>query len=390
MATTAARARSLDIERVDRAVEEAIGAGEPGTPRCSGTASSRSCSAGLPSGPSSPSSGCRRSATSRSSTGTAICSTATPLRCATAVSGWCPPSCVSRKRPAPGRRAAYLVQPLVPREHHPQRAAAEGHAGDGRRAAGHPGRAGRDGRRPELGLDAQASNWAVEDGGLACFDLSTPLMRSPEGQHRLRLAAWSIYRRSAACCDLWRTGSWPSTTIPAPCCSTWPRTSSRSASTAGCRRFSGRLPPECRRPSRRARCVATSPATRSCGCSCSGCAAPTAPGNVACGAGHTPSCRLALPVRTPGATRERDPMTVERPFDVSAEALDRSRAISRRTRPRPSARSGSTSSRAAGVRSGTTGRHLNCRSSGGGVQLRPPPRIRRRGAGGRRARARHG
>ena len=93
-----------------------------------------------------------------------------------------------------GPPRAYLVQPLVPREHHPQRAAAEGHAGDGRRAAGHPGRAGRDGRRPELGLDAQASNWAVEDGGLACFDLSTPLMRSPEGQHRLDLSLFlSIY-----------------------------------------------------------------------------------------------------------------------------------------------------------------------------------------------------
>ena len=31
MATTAARARSLDIELVDRVVEEAIRAGEPGT-----------------------------------------------------------------------------------------------------------------------------------------------------------------------------------------------------------------------------------------------------------------------------------------------------------------------------------------------------------------------
>jgi Family of unknown function (DUF6206) len=47
----------------------------------------------------------------------------------------------------------------------------------------------------ELGLDAQASNWAVEDGrALACFDVSTPLMRSRDGSHELDLSLFlSIY-----------------------------------------------------------------------------------------------------------------------------------------------------------------------------------------------------
>jgi hypothetical protein len=45
-----------------------------------------------------------------------------------------------------------------------------------------------------LGLDAQAANWAVEDGRLSCFDVSTPLMRSPEGRHELDLSLFlSIY-----------------------------------------------------------------------------------------------------------------------------------------------------------------------------------------------------
>jgi hypothetical protein len=45
-----------------------------------------------------------------------------------------------------------------------------------------------------VGLDAQASNWAVEGDRLACFDVSTPLMRSPEGHHELDLSLFlSIY-----------------------------------------------------------------------------------------------------------------------------------------------------------------------------------------------------
>ena len=105
----------------------------------------------------------------------------------------CPPSCVSRKRPAPA--AARLSGPTA-------RAA---------RTSPSTCCCGRPRRRlaprcwtpwssrsrwssTRAGLDAQASNWAVEDGGLACFDLSTPLMRSPEGQHRLDLSLFpSIY-----------------------------------------------------------------------------------------------------------------------------------------------------------------------------------------------------
>jgi hypothetical protein len=46
----------------------------------------------------------------------------------------------------------------------------------------------------DLGLDAQPSNWAVEDDGLVCFDVSTPLLRGPAGRHELELAPFlSIY-----------------------------------------------------------------------------------------------------------------------------------------------------------------------------------------------------
>ncbi|HSD80061.1 MAG TPA: DUF6206 family protein [Solirubrobacteraceae bacterium] len=46
-----------------------------------------------------------------------------------------------------------------------------------------------------VGLDAQASNWVVQDdGGLACLDLSTPMLRDAAGRDRLDLDVFlSIY-----------------------------------------------------------------------------------------------------------------------------------------------------------------------------------------------------
>jgi len=45
-----------------------------------------------------------------------------------------------------------------------------------------------------VGLDAQAGNWAVDGDRLALFDVSTPLLRSPEGRDRLDMSLFvSIY-----------------------------------------------------------------------------------------------------------------------------------------------------------------------------------------------------
>ena len=43
---------------------------------------------------------------------------------------------------------------------------------------------------PVLGLDAQLSNWAMIDGKLLYLDLSTPLMRTSQGQERLDVALY--------------------------------------------------------------------------------------------------------------------------------------------------------------------------------------------------------
>lgn len=99
-----------------------------------------------------------------------------------------------RMQPAPGGVHAYIVQPLVPREQVMSVAL----------TSAPPGRAeawldrlveivcGAVDER--LGLDAQAGNWAVEDGRLALFDVSTPLMRSPDGGDQLDVALFaSVY-----------------------------------------------------------------------------------------------------------------------------------------------------------------------------------------------------
>ena len=194
MATTAARARSLDIELVDRVVEEAIRAGEPGTLQVLGYGE-LTLVFGWPR--ERPEFAVKRLPPFRDVAqleryGDLLDRYTAALRDrgvrlvptelgATDADGGGPPH-------------AYLVQPLVPRERHLNVLL--------RKAAPETGAALLDTLveqvamvvDPELGLDAQASNWAVEDGGLACFDLSTPLMRSPEGRHRLDLSLFlSIY-----------------------------------------------------------------------------------------------------------------------------------------------------------------------------------------------------
>lgn len=89
---------------------------------------------------------------------------------------------------------AYLLQTLVPRERLLNVLLRNARPEEG--AALLDGLAERVARVVDdrLGLDAQASNWAVDDGGLACFDVSTPLMRSQSGRHELDLSLFlSIY-----------------------------------------------------------------------------------------------------------------------------------------------------------------------------------------------------
>ncbi|HEX6583640.1 MAG TPA: DUF6206 family protein [Thermoleophilaceae bacterium] len=190
---TTTPAAALDIERVDRAVEEAIRAGEPGSLRVLGYGEI-SVVVGWPC--ERPELAVKRLPPFRDQgqldryadllerytaalRGRGVQVVPTELRAAKAGRG--------------GPRA-YLIQPLVPRERQLNVLL--------RKAPPEIGAALLDALAeqvalvvdPELGLDAQASNWAVEDGGLACFDVSTPLMRSRDGRHELDLSLFlSIY-----------------------------------------------------------------------------------------------------------------------------------------------------------------------------------------------------
>ena len=99
-----------------------------------------------------------------------------------------------RVLPGPDGVHVYLVQPLVPRERVLSVALA---SAEPRRAEALLERlvdaicGAVDSR---LGLDAQAGNWAVEEDGLALFDVSTPLMRAPDGSDVLDMALFaSVY-----------------------------------------------------------------------------------------------------------------------------------------------------------------------------------------------------
>jgi hypothetical protein len=100
-----------------------------------------------------------------------------------------------RSRPAPdGSLRAYLVQPLVPRATHLN--VVLGHADDGA-GAELIGQVADNVRRcvgDRVGLDAQAANWFLDDGGLACFDVSTPMLRGDDGREQIDFSVFlSIY-----------------------------------------------------------------------------------------------------------------------------------------------------------------------------------------------------
>jgi uncharacterized protein DUF6206 len=94
------------------------------------------------------------------------------------------------------RPHVYLVQPLVQRDQMLNRilAAAETEPERGAALLGRVVDAVVDTVDHRVGLDAQVANWAVDGERLSCLDLSTPLMRSLDGQDRLDLDLFlSIY-----------------------------------------------------------------------------------------------------------------------------------------------------------------------------------------------------
>lgn len=100
-----------------------------------------------------------------------------------------------RSHPGPrGSMRAYLVQPLVPREQHLN--VILRHAGQARvrtlleLVAENVHRCTDD----VVGFDAQAANWWVENGSLGYFDVSTPMLRDPDGHEQLDVALFlSVY-----------------------------------------------------------------------------------------------------------------------------------------------------------------------------------------------------
>ena len=99
-----------------------------------------------------------------------------------------------RATPAAGELHAYLIQPLVPREALLNSVLGTADSDRGRELlkvlAGHVAAT----VDRSLGLDAQAGNWMVTGDGLVILDVSTPLMRSPQGRDELDLSLFeSIY-----------------------------------------------------------------------------------------------------------------------------------------------------------------------------------------------------
>ncbi|MGZ4179063.1 MAG: DUF6206 family protein [Solirubrobacteraceae bacterium] len=100
-----------------------------------------------------------------------------------------------RSHPGPrGSMRAYLVQPLVPRERHLN--VILQHADEARvrtlleQVADNVHRCTDD----AVGFDAQAANWWVENGALGYFDISTPMLRDPDGHEQLDVALFlSVY-----------------------------------------------------------------------------------------------------------------------------------------------------------------------------------------------------
>ena len=99
-----------------------------------------------------------------------------------------------RAIPAGGELHAYLFQPLVPRDALLNRVLRVAEPERGRELLAAVARHVAAAVDRSLGVDAQAGNWMVTDDGLVILDISTPLMRSPEGRDVLDLTLFeSIY-----------------------------------------------------------------------------------------------------------------------------------------------------------------------------------------------------
>jgi hypothetical protein len=184
-ATATASAQALDIEQVDRAVEEAIRLGEPGQLRVLGYGEI-TLVFGWPK--ERPELAIKRLPPFRDRTqldryAELLDSYTDALRERSV--RVVPTDLLAVEGEVP---RAYLVQPLVPRERHLNVLLRDPAAGAGAELLDvlvHTVATVVDSR---IGLDAQASNWAVEDGALSCFDISTPLLRTAGGRHGLDLS----------------------------------------------------------------------------------------------------------------------------------------------------------------------------------------------------------
>ncbi|MGZ4187374.1 MAG: DUF6206 family protein [Solirubrobacteraceae bacterium] len=100
-----------------------------------------------------------------------------------------------RSHPGPrGSMRAYLVQPLVPRERHLNIILQHADESQARtlleQVADNVHRCTDD----AVGFDAQAANWWVQNGSLGYFDISTPMLRGPDGHEQLDVALFlSVY-----------------------------------------------------------------------------------------------------------------------------------------------------------------------------------------------------
>lgn len=104
------------------------------------------------------------------------------------------PTDVRARRLPGGEVHAYLVQPLVPREQLLDRVLRDAPPARGERLIRDVAEAVAAVVDDRVGLDAQAANWAVEGDRIACFDISTPMLRGPDGVPRLDLGPFvSIY-----------------------------------------------------------------------------------------------------------------------------------------------------------------------------------------------------
>lgn len=83
--------------------------------------------------------------------------------------------------PTDGGIAVYIVQPAIAPEHLAPALLRGSSQRDGRALLAEIVDRIRAVASPTLGLDAQLSNWACVDGGLAYFDVSTPMLRDEQG-----------------------------------------------------------------------------------------------------------------------------------------------------------------------------------------------------------------